>query len=125
MRPKFIESRRQSSEKVDIQNLSWRCDAVFRSLDLVSCGNPLGVNPEGLHDPRVFINSSHHTIRVWLFLKLFCQEQFAARSVCETPTHEFNHTSAIGLHSSLFLLVFFDSQARISLRGEVNRAAHG
>ena len=78
-----------------------------------------------LHDPRVFINSSRHTIRVWVLLKLFFQEQFAARSICETPTREFNHTSAIWLHSSLFLLVFFDSQARISLRGEVYRAAHG
>ena len=35
---------------------------------------------------------------------------------------EFNHTSAIVLQSFSFLLVFFDSQARISLLGEVNRA---
>ena len=36
---------------------------------------------------------------------------------------EINHTSAIRLHSFLFLLVFFDSQARISLLGEVDRAS--
>ena len=35
---------------------------------------------------------------------------------------EFNHSSAIWLHSILFLLVFFDSQARISLLGDVDRA---
>ena len=58
-----------------------------------------------LVDPREFISSHHTLVRVWVLLKLFCQEQFAARSVCETPTREFNHTSAISLHSSLFLLV--------------------
>ena len=54
-------------------------------------------------------------------LKLLCEEQFTARSVCETPTREFNHTSAIWLRSFSFLLMFFESQARISLRGEVNQ----
>ena len=50
---------------------------------------------------------------------------FATVSVCETPTREINHTSAIVLHSSLFLLIFFDLQARISLLGEVDRASAG
>ena len=45
-----------------------------------------------------------------------------ASSVCEAPTREINHSSVNWLHSSLFLLVFFDSQARISLLGEVNYA---
>uniref|UniRef100_A0A0A9G6Z2 Uncharacterized protein n=1 Tax=Arundo donax TaxID=35708 RepID=A0A0A9G6Z2_ARUDO len=36
-----------------------------------------------------------------------------------------NQFQQIQLRTSLFLLVFFDSQAGISLRGEVNRAAHG
>ena len=36
---------------------------------------------------------------------------------------EINHTSAIWLHAFLFLLVFFDSQARIRLLGEVDRAS--
>ena len=53
-------------------------------------------------------------------LRLFCQEQFRRSSVCETPTREINHTSAIWLRSFLFLLVFFVAQAGISLLGEVN-----
>jgi hypothetical protein len=59
-------------------------------------------------------------------LKSFCREQFAARSVCETPTCELNHSSAI--FQIVFFLVLacvFDSQAGISPRGEVNRAVHG
>ena len=47
-------------------------------------------------------------------------------SVCETPTRVLNHSFAI--FQIVFFLVLacvFDSQARISLRGEVNRAAHG
>ena len=59
-------------------------------------------------------------------LKLFCQEQFAARSGCETPTRVLNHSSAIfQIVFFLFLACVFDLQAKISLRGEVNRAAHG
>jgi hypothetical protein len=49
---------------------------------------------------------------------------FATVSVCETPTREINHTSAIWLRSFLFFLMFFDSQARISLHGEVTQPAH-
>ena len=56
-----------------------------------------------LHDPRVFINSSCHTIRVWILLKLSCQEQFTARSVCETSTCEINHSSAESLQLSCVL----------------------
>ena len=65
-------------------------------------------------------------MRVWVLLKLFCQEQFAARSVCETPTRVLNYSPAI--FQIVFFLVLacvFNSQARISLRGEINRAAHG
>ena len=83
------------------------------------------MRPRVSHDPREFLSSRHTLVRVWVLFKLFCTEQFAARSVCETPTREFNHSSAIWLCSSLFLLVFFDSQTRISLRGKVNRAVHG
>ena len=36
---------------IDIQNLIRRCDAVFRSLGLISCWNPLGVRPWGLARP--------------------------------------------------------------------------
>jgi hypothetical protein len=49
-------------------------------------------------------------------------EQCRRSLVCETPTCEFSHSSANWLHSSLFLLVFFDLQARISLLGEVDWA---
>ena len=79
-----------------------------------------------MHDPREFISSRHTLVRVWVLLKLFCQEPFAARSVCETPTRVLNHSSAIfQIVFFLVLACIFDSQARISLRGEVNHAAHG
>ena len=54
-------------------------------------------------------------------LRLICQEQFRRSSFCETPTREFNHISAIWLHSFEFLLVFFVVLAGIILLGEVNR----
>ena len=65
-------------------------------------------------------------MRVWVLLKLFCQELFAARSVCETPTRVLNQSSAI--FQIVFFLVLacvFDFQARISFCGEVNHAVHG
>jgi hypothetical protein len=63
---------------------------------------------------------------MWVLLKLFCQEQFTDRSVCETPTRELNQSSAIfQIVFFLILVCVFDSQARKSPRGEVNRAAHG
>ena len=77
-------------------------------------------------NPREFISSLHTLVRVWILLKLFYQEQFAASSVCETPTQVLNHSSAIfRIVFFLVLACVFDSQARISLRGEVNCAAHG
>ena len=48
------------------------------------------------------------------------KKQFCRSSVCETPTREINHTSAIWLRSFLFLLVFFVAQVVISLLSEVN-----
>jgi hypothetical protein len=61
-----------------------------------------------------------------VLLKLFCQEQFVDRSVCETPTRVLNQSFAIFQIVFFLVLVFvFDSQARKSPRGEVNRAAHG
>ena len=48
---------------------------------------------------------------------------FAVHRFVRPQLREINHTSAIWLHSFLFLLVFFDSQARISLLGEVDRAS--
>ena len=58
----------------------------FGLLDHVSCLGSLGARPEVLNDPRVFINSRHSSIRVWVLLRLFCQEQFRRSLVCETPT---------------------------------------
>ena len=92
----------------------------FGPLDHVSSLGPLGAHPGVLHDPRVFINSCHPSIRVWVLLRLFCQEQFCRSSVCETPTREINNSSTIWLRSFLFLLVFFVAQIGISLLGEVN-----
>ena len=81
---------------------------------------PLGARPGVLHDLGVIINSHRSSIRVWVLLRLFYEEQFRRSSVCETPTREINHTFAIWLRSFLFLLVFFVAQAEISLLGEVN-----
>ena len=47
---------------------------------------------------------------------------FAVHQFVRPQLREFNHSSAIWLHSILFFLVFFGSQARISLLGEVDRA---
>jgi hypothetical protein len=56
-----------------------------------------------------------------VLLKLFCQEQFTDRSVCETPTRVLNQSSAIiQIVFFLVLVCVFDSQARKSPRGEVN-----
>ena len=83
------------------------------------------MRPRVSHDPREFLSCHHTLVRVWVLFKLFCTEQFAARSVCETPTREFNHSSAKSLHLSCvsfeFFLVFFVALAGISLLGEVNR----
>ena len=46
----------------------------FGPLDHVSSLGPLGARPGVLHDPRVFINSRRPSIRVWVLLRLFCQE---------------------------------------------------
>jgi len=51
-------------------------------------------------------------VRFWVVLRLFCQEQFVVSSICETPTHEINLSSANWLHSSLFLLVLFNLQVK-------------
>ena len=56
-----------------------------------------------LHDPREFISSRHTLVRVWVLLKLFCQEQFTARSVCKTPNRVLNHSSAESLQLSCVL----------------------
>ena len=60
------------------------------------------------------------------YLDYSVKNSFAAVPVCETPTRVLNHSSVI-LQIVFFLVLacVFDSQARISLRGEVNRAAQG
>jgi hypothetical protein len=61
-----------------------------------------------------------------VLLKLFYQEQFADRLVCETPTRVLNQLSAIiQVVFFLDLVCVFDSQAKKSPRGKVNCAAHG
>jgi hypothetical protein len=46
----------------------------FGPLDHVSSLGPLGARPGVLLDSRVFINSRYPSIRVWILLRLFCQE---------------------------------------------------
>ena len=60
-----------------------------------------------MHDPRVLIYSRRLFIRVWVLLRsiLFINSVAVHRFV-RPQLREFNHTSAIVLHSSLFLLVF-------------------
>ena len=97
----------------------------FGPLDHVSCLGPLGAHPGVLDDPRVFINSRRSSIRIWVLLRLFCQEQFHRSSVCEIPTREINHTSAFWLCSSLrrqglaFLARSTWSGTRLITRGAV------
>jgi hypothetical protein len=67
----------------------------FGLLGCVSCQGPFGARPGVMHDPRDFISSRHILVRVWVLLKLFCQEQFADRPVCETPTQVLNQSSTI------------------------------
>ena len=60
-----------------------------------------------LHDPRVFIFSHHRTIRVRVLLRsILFINSFAVHRFVRPQLREFNHTSAIVLQSSLFLLVF-------------------
>ena len=60
-----------------------------------------------LHDPRVFIYSHRRTIRVRVLLRsILFINSFAVHRFVRPQLREFNHTSAIVLHSSLFLLVF-------------------
>ena len=92
----------------------------FGPLDCVSCLGPLGAHPEVLHDPRVFINSRHSSIRVWFCLDYSVKNSFAVHWFVRLQLREINHLSAIWLCSFLFLLVFFVVQAGIRLLGEVN-----
>ena len=112
--------------QVDIQNLFRCCDAVFWPFGPCIFVEPIRGASRVLHNPRVFINSHHILVRGRFLLKLDLSRTVRRRSVCETPTRELNHPSVI--FQIMFFLVLacvFDSQARISLRGEVNRAAHG
>ena len=52
-----------------------------------------------------------HSLGFGFCLDYSVKNSFAVSSVCETPTREINLSSANWLHSSLLLLVFFDSQA--------------
>jgi hypothetical protein len=51
-------------------------------------------------------------LRFGFCLDYFAKNSFAVLSVCETPIREINFSSANWLHSFLFLLVFFNSQAK-------------
>jgi hypothetical protein len=64
-------------------------------------------------------------IRFLVLLRSICPLTVAVSSVCETPLENLiihlQFVLNFELRSSEFLLVFFVSQAGISLRGEVNR----
>ena len=60
-----------------------------------------------MHDPRVLIYSRRLFIRVWVLLRsILFINSFAVHRFVRPQLREFNHTSAIVLHSLLFLLVF-------------------
>jgi hypothetical protein len=71
--------------KVEAHNLSRCCDTVTWPLGRVSFLSPLGRVQGGSHTPNPYIINSRHHIRARVLLKSLCREQFAARSVCETP----------------------------------------
>jgi hypothetical protein len=99
----------------------------FGLLGRVSCQGPFGVRPRGsCMTLETLLAAATSLLGFGVLLELFCQEQFVDRLVCETPTRVFNQSSAIfQIVFFLVLICVFDSQARISPRGEVNRAAHG
>jgi hypothetical protein len=74
----------------------WKVKEIPFPMELFSCPNSYKIN-------RNRQTSSCHTIRV-----------------CETPTCELNHSSAIQIASTSFLLVFLIALAGISLCSEVN-----
>jgi hypothetical protein len=64
-------------------------------------------------------------IRFWVLLRSIYPLIVAVSSVCETPLGNLiihlQFVPNLELHSSELLLVFFVSQAEISLHGEINR----
>jgi hypothetical protein len=67
----------------------------FGLLGCVSCQGPFGRVQGVLNDPRDYISSRRIIVKVWILLKLFYQEQFTDRPVCETSTRVLNQSSAI------------------------------
>jgi hypothetical protein len=64
------------SKSTGIVETSQRSDSVLvlrqRLLGRVSCWSPFGVPPGVVDAPNIYFNSSHHDIRVWVLLRLFC-----------------------------------------------------
>jgi hypothetical protein len=80
------------------------------------------VRPGVLHAPKHFIFSRVTQFRVWVLLSFSIKNSFTVRRFVRPQLRELIIHLQFWLHSSLFLLVFFDSEARISLLGEVSRA---
>jgi hypothetical protein len=115
LRSKLILSHRETSKQVSIQNLFQCCVTVFGLLGRVSSLSPLGGRVQGWRRPLDLYNQPPPlSLGFGFCLDYSVKNSFAAASVCETPTREINHSSAIWLHSFLFLLVFFDLQAKES-----------
>ena len=100
-------------------NLIWVLGLV-----IVSWAQPKAVCALG--QPQDVLNCIYSVaviVQSRVLLRLFCRKQFRHQIGLQTPTRELNHSYAIWLQSILFLLVFFDSHAGISLLGEVNRVS--
>jgi hypothetical protein len=80
------------------------------------------VRPGILHIPIHFIFSRVTQVRVWVCLDYSVKDSFAVRRFERPQLRELIIHLQFWLHSSLFLLVFFNSQVRISLPDEVGHA---
>ncbi len=85
---KFFPSQRELTEQVDVQNLSRCCITVFGPLGRVSCWNHQGCVKRGLHDPKLYISVPTVIFRVWVLLRLICQEQFRRQIGLWNPKFE-------------------------------------
>jgi hypothetical protein len=111
-------------ESTGIVETIQRSDSVFVLrhclLGRVSRRSPLGARPGVTHALILYLFSSHHHIRLGVFLRQICHRTVSPSSVCETPSrNQYN----FGCVSFLFLLVFLIALAGISLRGEVTRVS--
>jgi hypothetical protein len=80
------------------------------------------MRPEVLHAPKHLYSVELPKLGFGFYLDNFVKNSFIVRRFVRPQLHDLIIHLQFWFHSSLFLLVFFDSQARISLLGEVGRA---